>query len=239
MNVKYPLFIYLCSLLYTNSYLIPFLISNALNNAPLNTRQLLDLAQNQFMTGKLEDSSNTFNQVAKIRPELIPILWQRGISLYFSHDYDSCRSQFEGDVALNPSDTEEIVWAVLCAAKDGSISNLENAQKSMLELRQPDKRPIMRNVYELFKISPNSDSSQLALLKLLEEGDKDPNGGAYFYSRLYASLYKLAAGDNKNALLYINDSLENSPYAKRFEKKDYMVAVAYNTQNKLISLVNN
>ena len=237
MSSKYIFLNLLLSLLYINSYLVPFLISSALN-APLNTRELLDLAQNQFIAGKLQESSNSFNQIAKSRPELIPILWQRGISLYFTSDYDECQSQFEGDVALNPNDTEEIIWSVLCSAKDGSISNLEKAQKTMLELKQPDRRPVMRNVLQLFKQSPNSDKSESTLNILLEDGNKDPDGSAYFYSRLYASLYKLAAGDKKTALLYINDSLENSPYAKRFQKKDYMVAVAHNTQNKIITLLN-
>ena len=198
--------------------------------AALNTRELLDIGQKQFIQGEIAASTNTFNEVATSRPDLVPVLWQRGISLYFNKDFKDCNSQFQGDVTLNPSDTEEIIWATLCSAE--ITGDLEEAQKDMITLRKPDRRPIMRYVYDLFKVSPNSNELKLVLSNLLKEGEKDPDGGAYFYSRLYASLYYIAAGNEKAALLYIKDGLD-SRYANRFQKKDYMVAVALNTQKLL------
>ena len=37
-----------------------------------------------------------------------PVLWQRGLSLYYAGRFDEGAAQFRRDVALNPGDTEEV-----------------------------------------------------------------------------------------------------------------------------------
>ncbi len=37
-------------------------------------------------------------------------LWQRGLSLYYTRDFEAAAEQFRADVALNPNDTEEALW---------------------------------------------------------------------------------------------------------------------------------
>lgn len=46
-----------------------------------------------------------------------PLLWQRGLSLYYAGDYAAAAAQFRRDVAANPNDTEEAVWAFLAEAQ--------------------------------------------------------------------------------------------------------------------------
>ena len=40
-------------------------------------------------------------------------LWQRGLSLYYVQRYAEGAKQFRDDVAVNPNDTEESIWALV------------------------------------------------------------------------------------------------------------------------------
>ena len=45
------------------------------------------------------------------------LLWQRGISLYYANDFAGSATQFRDDVAANPNDTEEAIWAFIAEAQ--------------------------------------------------------------------------------------------------------------------------
>ena len=49
----------------------------------------------------------------EVNPGSRPYLWQRGLSLYYAEDYEKAAQQFRDDVAVNPNDTEEAIWAYL------------------------------------------------------------------------------------------------------------------------------
>ena len=62
------------------------------------------------------------------QPSLDPYLWQRGLSLYYAKRYADGAAQFRRDVAVNPNDTEESIWAFLCEAQMPGLG-LDAAQR--------------------------------------------------------------------------------------------------------------
>jgi hypothetical protein len=61
-----------------------------------------------------------------------PYLWQRGLTLYYLGQYEEGARQFREDVAVNPNDTEESIWAFLCEAK---LQGAGEARRNMLKAR--------------------------------------------------------------------------------------------------------
>lgn len=149
------------------------------------------------------------------------------------------------DVAVNPNDTEESIWAFLCEAQIPSLGP-EAARAQMLQVGR-DSRRVMQTAYEAF-----ASGSGAAVIRRAAEGHK--NDGEGFYALLvravlvlcgwvhvcvyvyvhtqtqldgqhtqYAGLYSEAHGDEsaaKEALL----QAVSMPYAQR--SQDYMVALA-------------
>jgi len=56
-------------------------------------------------------------QVIDVAPSQTPYLWQRGLSLYYADRFQDGADQFRRDVAVNPNDTEEAIWAYLCEVR--------------------------------------------------------------------------------------------------------------------------
>lgn len=77
-------------------------------------RQLVSDGMQAFRQGQIEDSIRLFDAAdAQVGDgSLHPFLWQRGLSLYYAGRFDEASQQFRADVAVNPSDTEEIVWDI-------------------------------------------------------------------------------------------------------------------------------
>lgn len=84
-------------------------------------RYIVGLGMAQFREGGVQESLDTFNQAIALDASLRPYLWQRGISLYYAGSYEEGAAQFRGDVAANPNDTEEAIWAMLCEARMESL----------------------------------------------------------------------------------------------------------------------
>lgn len=63
---------------------------------------------------------------------LDPLLWQRGLSLYYTRDFQQSADQFRRDVAANPNDTEEAIWAFLAEAQ---IIGAPQARAQFLKVR--------------------------------------------------------------------------------------------------------
>ena len=113
-------------------------------------------------------------------------MWQRGLSLYYVGRYADGAQQFRDDVAVNPNDTEESIWALLCEAR---LVGFDAARRDMLRVGR-DGRPVMRAAYELFR----GEGSMEALQAAAEAGPHD-----LFYSSLYQGLYWEATGDEAQA----------------------------------------
>jgi tetratricopeptide (TPR) repeat protein len=183
----------------------------------------------EFQRGNIEESIKDFDNVISVDSRYKPFLWQRGLSLYFAQRYDECASQFRGDVIVNPQDSEESIWTVMCESKF-LAGGFAQAQKAMPILPAPDRRPIMRAAYQLFSTSSGTNSEQL-LKALLTAGDlSGKNSGDFFYSRLYAGLYSEAIDEPTKALEYYQQAVD-CKYGRT--SGDYMTSVAVEALKKV------
>lgn len=97
----------------------------------------------KFASEDVEGSVADFDAAMAARPSLRPFLWQRGLSLYYIGTEEALQEaarQFRDDVAVNPNDTEESIWAYLCEAQ---LIGPEKAREQFLQVGR-DSRPVMR-----------------------------------------------------------------------------------------------
>lgn len=96
--------------------------------------------------------------------------------------------QFRRDVAVNPSDTEEALWAFLCEAQISGIG-FEKARVQMLVVGR-DPRPYCQKAYDLFKGTATEED-------LAHEAT--PSTPAEFYANMYLGLFAEARGEADKA----------------------------------------
>jgi len=153
-------------------------------------RELLDRAVADFERGRISESVAGFDALIKVRPDVAPELWQRGITLYYAGRFADCRAQFESHRTVNPNDVENAAWHFLCVARAESPAK---AKAALLPVG-PDPRVPMRQVYDLFRgvLTPET---------VLKAAGSQPS--AQFYAQLYLGLYFEALGDDRRALEHI------------------------------------
>ena len=153
-------------------------------------RELLDRAVADFERGRISESAAGFDALIKVRPDVAPELWQRGITLYYAGRFADCRAQFESHRTVNPNDVENAAWHFLCVARAESPAK---AKAALLPVG-PDARVPMRQVYDLFRgvLTPEA---------VLKAAGSQPS--AQFYAQLYLGLYFEALGDDRRALEHI------------------------------------
>ncbi len=100
-----------------------------------------------FRAGRIEQSLEGFDRVARLSPADAPYLWQRGIAQYYAGKFRECRDMFVSHRTVNPDDVENAAWHFLCVARAESP---EAARKQILPVG-PDARLPMREVYQMFK----------------------------------------------------------------------------------------
>ncbi len=149
-------------------------------------QEIFDQAVADFSAGRLAESAEGFDQVARAQPGLAPQLWQRGIALYYAGRYEDCRRQFESHLRVNPSDVENSAWHFLCVARGESP---EAALEALLPVG-PDARRPMREIYEMF-------SGRMTPQDVLSAAGGRPR--ARFYAHLYRGLYHEAFGRTEAA----------------------------------------
>jgi len=179
----------------------------------VGVEQLVRRGMSRFAEGRVQDSLKDFNTAMERRPSLSPFLWQRGISLYYVGDYAEAAAQFRRDVSVNPSDTEEAIWAFLSESR---LYGTDKARESLLTING-ERRPLLQLVYE--SLRDGGDSPRLDQLKRIADTQR---GGASFYASLYLGLLYEAMGDVGESRRWIVRAAE-SPYAS---SGDYMGAVA-------------
>lgn len=142
---------------------------------------LFDRAVADFHSGRVVESADGFDRLAKLVPPMAPELWQRGIALYYARRYKDCRAQFEAHRVVNPNDVENAAWHFLCVAR------AESPQKARARLLPagPDGRVPMAQIYEMLrgKVTPDE--------VLAAAGARTD---AQFYAHLYVGLYFEAHG---------------------------------------------
>ena len=124
--------------------------------------------------------------------------------------------QFAADVAVNPNDTEEQIWHLLCLSQvKGGLA----AARPLKLTVGTDRRPVMRAVQKLFLSGDAADEAQLAAIA--REGDT----GSRFYASLYLSLYHEALGDDAVSSRRMAEAL-GTDYARGSGRGDPMVELA-------------
>ena len=182
-------------------------------------RFLLQQGTDNMRKGSLDESIIAFDKAIAQNPAIKSYLWQRGLALYLNKQYSDCADQFLSDITVNPGDTEEAIWHAICLAEAPSPVQVEpSREQKLLKLAEGDRRPVMRYIYEMF-------DGKISWQELDEYGKSMGGQSAYFYSRLYLSLYfHSRLGEDGMALKFINEAM-NSSYAVDARSKDLMVVV--------------
>jgi lipoprotein NlpI len=161
--------------------MLSFLIVSLLF-ATQDVRAIMDRAMADFRAGRIEQSLEGFDRVARISPADAPYLWQRGIAQYYAGKFRECRDMFVSHRTVNPDDVENAVWHFLCVARAESP---DAARRQMLPVG-PDARVPMREVYRMFK-------GELTQAQVMKAAGSDLS--AQFFARLYVGLYFEATGN--------------------------------------------
>mmetsp|Transcript_21364 Transcript_21364/g.36403 ORF Transcript_21364/g.36403 Transcript_21364/m.36403 type:complete len:268 (+) Transcript_21364:79-882(+) len=175
-------------------------------------RQLVSTGMQKFRRNDVEGAVEDLDAAWAAAPSLRPYLWQRGLALYYLGRYEEAGTQFRSDVAVNPNDTEEAIWAYIAEAR---ILGPEAASKQFLEVGR-DSRPIMRAAYQAFQ-GAGPDKIKVAIT--------DDSGGTCFYGNLYIALWHEAQGSLQEAEARVAmEAACATQYAQT--SGDYMAALA-------------
>jgi len=164
--------------------------------ASQDIRAIMDRAMADFRAGRIEQSLDGFDRVAKISPADAPYLWQRGIAQYYAGKYRECRDMFVSHRTVNPDDVENAVWHFLCVARAESP---DAARRQMLPVG-PDARVPMREVYRMFK-------GEMTQAQVMKAAGSDLS--AQFFARLYVGLYLEATGNRGGGRAQIEIAAED------------------------------
>lgn len=167
-----------------------------------------------FVENDVERSIALFDKAIAERPESKPYLWQRGLSLYYVERFGEGAEQFAIDVSVNPNDTEEQIWHLLCVAR--LKGSLEAARADILRVGR-DRRPVMRAAQELFAGTGTAGEAPL------QQFATSSDAADAFYGSLYLGLYREANGDVAGARGYIK-AAATSRYGRG--SGDYMASLA-------------
>ena len=184
------------------------LLATALIAQEDNPQALFERAVADFHAGRINESVDGFDQVAKLVPRQAPQLWQRGIALYYAGRYADCKKQFESHRTVNPNDVENAAWHYLCVARAESPAK---ARAALLPVG-PDERTPMLEVYRMFR-------GELTPKQVLEAAGNEVQG--QFYAHLYIGLYYEAQGDKPRARESIRTAAQD-----KYRVGGYMHSVA-------------
>jgi lipoprotein NlpI len=169
---------------------------------------IFDKAVADFHAGRITESVDGFDRVAKLVPSQAPHLWQRGIALYYAGRYADCRKQFESHRTVNPNDVENAAWHYLCVARAESPAK---ARAALLPVG-PDARVPMTHIYRMFR-------GELSPKQVLDSAGDGFEGE--FYAHLYIGLYYEAQGDKARAKESIRTAAQD-----KYRVGGYMHSVA-------------
>jgi lipoprotein NlpI len=180
----------------------------SLTAAAQSPQEIFSRAVADFQSGRIAQSVEGFDRLAKLIPDEAPQLWQRGIALYYAGRYKDCRAQFELHRTVNPNDVENAAWHFLCVARAESPAK---ARAALLPVG-PDSRAPMTQIYQMFRGSLTPE-------QVLAAAGAEPL--AQFYAHLYTGLYFEATGNRERALEQIAAAAED-----RYSAGGYMHTVA-------------
>jgi lipoprotein NlpI len=146
-------------------------------------QDIADQAERDFAAGRIEASVANYDRLAALVPDVAPVLWQRGIGLYYLGRYKECAAQFASHHKVNPTDLENAAWHFFCLARAESP---ERARAAMLAAG-PDRRAARTAIYEMLRGDLAPDDL------LAEAAETTPT--SQFYVHLYVALYAEVMGE--------------------------------------------
>jgi len=182
-----------------------------------SSTHLVNEGMQLFAQNEIELAIAKYDQALLLQPRLSPHMWQRGLALYYSDRYQECAAQFAVDISVNPNDTEETIWHLMCL---GRLSSLEVARSQILPVGD-ESRPVMRTALALFA----GDGTQELLAEFLNPNDKRNSDNEMFYSLLYLALYNEVTRDVVMAQHYLSMAV-SSKYALGTGQSDPMCQLA-------------
>eukprot|EP00548_Thalassiothrix_antarctica_P013704 CAMPEP_0194179962 /NCGR_PEP_ID=MMETSP0154-20130528/13318_1 /TAXON_ID=1049557 /ORGANISM="Thalassiothrix antarctica, Strain L6-D1" /LENGTH=285 /DNA_ID=CAMNT_0038895495 /DNA_START=28 /DNA_END=885 /DNA_ORIENTATION=+ len=201
-----------------------FGITSQISTSPANAAGIPSVSEGMsaFASGDVDRSIGIYDTILENDPRRKPYLWQRGLSLYYAERYQDGADQFAADVAVNPNDTEEQIWHLLCLSQLKGVGSLKEARRFKLTVGQ-DRRPVMRAVQRLFLSEGGTEEEERRrqLIDIIERGDK----GSKFYASMYLSLYHESMGDTTEAKKWMVQAVQTD-YAQVSGTRDPMVELA-------------
>ncbi|HEY1080913.1 MAG TPA: hypothetical protein VGE29_01540 [Prosthecobacter sp.] len=144
-----------------------------------------------FFNAQPKEAVAAFDKLIELTPEVKPQLWQRGLALYYTGDFEAGREQFEVHQTVNTADVENAAWHFLCVAR---LEGLEAARKALIPI-EGDTRVPMKQVHDLFA----GNGSAEEVLKAAEAGEGEDLRNHRCYAHLYLGLYYEALKDDARA----------------------------------------
>lgn len=186
----------------------------------MQPRQLVSLGMKTFSESRVQDSIELFDRADEAVPNgsLTPFLWQRGISLYYTDQFEAGSNQFRYDVKVNPLDVEEIVWDIACQNRLKGLNPNFEMRKMALPQGKNDRRKIMGTVYSLFRGDGATEQD-------LASAGHSGSASDEFYALFYLGLYCESIGETSKAANYMKAAAATE-YAKGRGRADYMTDCA-------------
>jgi lipoprotein NlpI len=146
---------------------------------------------NLLFAGKPKESAEAFDALVKLRPEVEPELWQRGLALYYADRFADGVAQFERHKEVNPADVENVTWHFACLAREKDV---ETARKQLLPVGN-DARVPMKEVLDLYR----GQGSVEKVLAAADSGPATAHRNQHCYAHLYLGLLAEAQGNAAEA----------------------------------------
>lgn len=162
----------------------------ALGQTP-DARALFDDGVKLLFEGKPAESAESFDKLVKLRPEIEPELWQRGLALYYADRFADGVAQFERHKEVNPADVENVTWHFACLAR---AKDVDTARKALLPVGADGRVP-MKEVLDLYR----GGGSEEQVLAAADAGPASARRNQRCYAHLYLGLLAEAEGDADEA----------------------------------------
>ena len=167
-----------------------------------DARTLFDDGVKLLFAGKPAESAESFDALVKLRPEIEPELWQRGLALYYADRFADGVAQFERHKEVNPADVENVTWHFACLARE---KDLATARKALLPVGA-DARVPMKEVLDLYRGTGSAE----AVLAAADSGPASARRNQRCYAHLYLGLLAEAEGNAAEAEKHM--TLAAGPY---------------------------
>ncbi|MBL8176737.1 MAG: tetratricopeptide repeat protein [Bryobacterales bacterium] len=186
--------------------LLPIALALLLPTLPAQetAKEWVERGMDHFVAGEIPKSIEAFDKAVKLDPNVEPHLWQRGISYYYTGQFEEGRKQFEIHRKVNPNDVENSVWWYLCMAR---LNRRAEAQEKLLPVG-PDERIPMTEVYSLYS-GKGSEKEVLAAMEQGKPSDRELRMRR-FYGYLYLGLFAEAAGNAAKARAQILKAVQQN-----------------------------